>query len=804
MRIGKLNEEIKEVEYDTHEKLDALRKSVSSDGTYSYKDGKLIKETLHKGYMVSFFRPEIKDDDIKYCLYKLSDRLGQPYIGIFVGEAEISYCINDPAEAMSIAKSFNQYSIWDNAKGDQILNDEFDGARKVDYKQAVQDALRVIADKGAKSEQENESMETINNHDGTGTSGVSRILSDPEKGDKILNDYQIGNIRSCFLIPEDVVIERAWISKSRDLLTCICGPTDGIDYRTCVYVAIDGDQRDIILSGAKKAEFEEDDTISECRLIEDNIKDPRLVDKNGKEIKVGDEVVDFRGDKAVVTGWIKPKHPGSTGRVSVKEDGGFTMDYFPSVYDLHWEGLDECMSEGTVKQNGKWVNRGKDGAHGKFNTKKAADAQRRAMFANGYRSGINEDLKVIAELGDYKPWSGAVRTYDMIKDAGKLDDLERFLEELYPEGIGMTELNDLLWFDDDYVLSSIGMGKELDESKMYKVRMTSASKSDEDMGIKGLEVSYDIPADSEKEAKKAARKFDGHKRILDVKLAEHDTENKGGNDGRTDVKPNKIKLSLEDSDTIDALLERKYDVIRCLEDGSFWKETSPITHVNENAIEIERGDGDEYFIHLMDVFAGGPTNAQLTAISRFLNIGNFNPTEVDILVGDLHNDYVRLKSIDVESIRSAFMKVIGMFIKAEGPDGFESSILNKVEAYNREHIEEKAETTEIEEYVNRLKDIDIRSEYSEDAIGMVRDLLAEYGADNDIDGVVDAIPEYIDSSRFIYYNDCFKYLQNAHITDFEEAMSESGAHDVTSIAIYYLDQEMRSIINRIESTESDE
>ena len=667
MKIRKLNEEIKEVEYDTHEKLDALRKSVSSDGTYSYKDGKLIKETLHKGYMVSFFRPEIKDDDIKYCLYKLSDRLGQPYIGIFVGETEISYCINDPAAAMSIAKSFNQYSIWDNAKGDQILNDEFDGARKVDYKQAVQDALRVISDNGTQSKQENESMEKINNHDGTGTSGVSKILSDPEKGDKILDDYQIGNIRSCFLIPEDVDIERAWISKSGDLLTCICGPTEGIDYRTCVYVSIDGDQRDMILSGSKKEKFKEDDTISECRLIKEDAEDPRLVDKNGKEIKVGDEVVDFRGDKAVVTGWLKPKHAGSTGRVSVKEDGGFTMDYFPSVYDLHWEGLDECVSEGTVKQNGKWVNIGKEGSHGKFNTKKAADAQRRAMFANGYRSDINEDLKVIAELGDYKPWSGAIRTYDMIKDAGKLDDLERFLEELYPEGIGMTELNDLLWFDDDYVLSSIGMEKGLEESKMYRVRMTGVSKSEEDMGIKGLVVSYDFPADSEREAKKLARKFDGHKRIIDVKLVESDAENKDDNDNR--------ELGLDK---------------------------------------------------------------------------------------------------------------------------------DKTEAYNESASNERTKAMDIEKFINRLKDIDIKSEYSEDAIGMVRDLLDEYGADNDIEGVVDAIPECIDSSRFIYYNDCFKYLQNAHITDFEEAISESGAHDVTSIAIYYLDQEMRSIIYRLESTESEE
>lgn len=50
------------------------------------------------------------------------------------------------------------------------------------------------------------------------------------------------------------------------------------------------------------------------------------------------------------------------------------------------------LFEDTVKQNGKWVNKGKEGTHGKFATKKAADAQRRAMFANGYKEGLNEEF----------------------------------------------------------------------------------------------------------------------------------------------------------------------------------------------------------------------------------------------------------------------------------------------------------------------------------------------------------------------------------------------------------------------------
>jgi hypothetical protein len=61
------------------------------------------------------------------------------------------------------------------------------------------------------------------------------------------------------------------------------------------------------------------------------------------------------------------------------EDGSVSEWY--EVY--YWENQ---LEEDTVKQNGKWVNKGSEGTHGKFKTKKAADAQRKAMFANGYKA----------------------------------------------------------------------------------------------------------------------------------------------------------------------------------------------------------------------------------------------------------------------------------------------------------------------------------------------------------------------------------------------------------------------------------
>ena len=63
-----------------------------------------------------------------------------------------------------------------------------------------------------------------------------------------------------------------------------------------------------------------------------------------------------------------------------------------NIYNIEWD-TSESLKEDTVKQNGKWVNKGKEGTHGEFKTKKAADAQRKAMFANGYKEELVNENK---------------------------------------------------------------------------------------------------------------------------------------------------------------------------------------------------------------------------------------------------------------------------------------------------------------------------------------------------------------------------------------------------------------------------
>lgn len=69
------------------------------------------------------------------------------------------------------------------------------------------------------------------------------------------------------------------------------------------------------------------------------------------------------------------------------------------------------------------------------------------------------------DLNDYRPWSGAVDTYNTIEEHDKLEELEQLIDELYPDGISFTGLNDLLWFDSEFVFEQLGIQNEDEESE---------------------------------------------------------------------------------------------------------------------------------------------------------------------------------------------------------------------------------------------------------------------------------------------------------------------------------------------------
>jgi hypothetical protein len=59
-------------------------------------------------------------------------------------------------------------------------------------------------------------------------------------------------------------------------------------------------------------------------------------------------------------------------------------------------------------------------------------------------------------LRNFRFWSGAVCRAEQLTDE-QLDAIERELEMIYPDGMSDTELNDLFWFEFEWVVGLIGL-----------------------------------------------------------------------------------------------------------------------------------------------------------------------------------------------------------------------------------------------------------------------------------------------------------------------------------------------------------
>lgn len=70
-------------------------------------------------------------------------------------------------------------------------------------------------------------------------------------------------------------------------------------------------------------------------------------------------------------------------------------------------------------------------------------------------------MKIYTEtsLVNFEFWSGAKDRVQYLTD-DELNTIENELEDLYPDGLSETELNDLFWFEFDWVCSLIGTTEE--------------------------------------------------------------------------------------------------------------------------------------------------------------------------------------------------------------------------------------------------------------------------------------------------------------------------------------------------------
>lgn len=64
-------------------------------------------------------------------------------------------------------------------------------------------------------------------------------------------------------------------------------------------------------------------------------------------------------------------------------------------------------------------------------------------------------MKIITDK--YTPWAGAINTYNTIIENDCEADFDTMISELYPDGIEETRLNDLLWFEPEFIFEGLGI-----------------------------------------------------------------------------------------------------------------------------------------------------------------------------------------------------------------------------------------------------------------------------------------------------------------------------------------------------------
>jgi len=74
-------------------------------------------------------------------------------------------------------------------------------------------------------------------------------------------------------------------------------------------------------------------------------------------------------------------------------------------------------------------------------------------------------MKITKEISliSFEAWGPAISTLDKVIDYAEDQTLEAILEDLYPEGIDETQLNDILAYEEDWIFEMLGIKEDEDD-----------------------------------------------------------------------------------------------------------------------------------------------------------------------------------------------------------------------------------------------------------------------------------------------------------------------------------------------------
>ena len=76
-------------------------------------------------------------------------------------------------------------------------------------------------------------------------------------------------------------------------------------------------------------------------------------------------------------------------------------------------------------------------------------------------------IKTEQSLRNFEFWSGAKINAEQLTNE-EFDTLENELEDLYPDGMTDTEINDLFWFDFEWICEMLGLSYNDETGKIER------------------------------------------------------------------------------------------------------------------------------------------------------------------------------------------------------------------------------------------------------------------------------------------------------------------------------------------------
>lgn len=367
--------------------------------------------------------------------------------------------------------------------------------------------------------------------------------------------------------------------------------------------------------------------------------------------------------------------------------------------------LNESLKEDTIKQNGKWVNKGKEGTHGTFKTKKQADAQRKAMFANGYKESLKEDWTE----QDSDKLSNFNSNYFNNEHKKILLKIAKALANCNSKAEYFTELENLKYIDKDLYKEykqliknghSLASAASVISDKLYQQNESLKEDIDENkyIGKKAIFKGFDDYEDNEE-----ARNYKGK----NCKITSLDCE------VDDDFESNYWDIEFEDGFSIDAVSGYYLDLIEneSLKENSNYGHTYKYVIINNNRDKVL--DKSDILYNLNDVIKNLEKDYKIA-----LDDIRVNPNMVTIKF------YQDDKLIDEFKNIKDFMSFYNLY----DPD-------YKTESLNEDDFKPSEDTIRFEIYTYKVRNM---SDISNDVFKRLYLLLNKYNA-KDGDGVYEYI-----------------------------------------------------------------